>query len=108
LFKNILLNIKSFISIFRLFRSKRPSLVVGAGGYVCGPTLLVGKLLSIPIFIIEQNAVMGLTNKILGWIADKIFVHFSETKGLSPSLARKVVVVGNPTRKSIAPVPLKN
>ena len=107
LFKNIILNLKSFVSIYNAFRKKRPALVIGAGGYVCGPTLLVGKILSIPVFIIEQNAVMGLTNKILGWIADKIFVHFTETKGLSPSLARKVVVVGNPTRKAIAPVPLK-
>lgn len=107
LFKNIILNLKSFFSIYRTFKKKRPTVIVGAGGYVCGPTLLVGKILSIPTFIIEQNAVMGLTNKILGWIVDKIFVHFTETKGLSPKLARKVIVVGNPTRKSIAPVPLK-
>ncbi len=107
LLKNIILNFKSFMSILKTFKTKRPALIVGAGGYVCGPTLLVGKILGIPVFIIEQNAVMGLTNKILGWIADKIFVHFTETKGLSPSLSRKVVVVGNPTRKSIGPVPLK-
>ncbi len=104
LVKNISHNFISFFSIFYLFISKRPNFIVGAGGYVCGPTLLAGFLQRVPVFIIEQNAVMGLTNKILGWISSRIFVHFTKTKGLSPSLAKKVRVVGNPTRKSIRPV----
>lgn len=104
LIKNIILNFLSFISIFFFFLKKRPAFIVGAGGYVCGPTLLAGFLQFIPVFIIEQNAVMGLTNRILGWISSKIFVHFTETKGLSNFLRRKMSVVGNPTRKSIRPV----
>jgi UDP-N-acetylglucosamine--N-acetylmuramyl-(pentapeptide) pyrophosphoryl-undecaprenol N-acetylglucosamine transferase len=104
LFKNILLNFISFIKIFFLYLKKRPQFIVGAGGYVCGPTLLAGYLQFIPVFIIEQNAVMGLTNKILGWISTRIFVHFTKTKGLSASLAKKVRVVGNPTRKAIQPI----
>ena len=105
--KNVALNLMSFLSIFFSFLKKRPEFIVGAGGYVCGPTLLAGYLQGIPVFIIEQNAVMGLTNKILGWISSRIFVHFTETKGLSPKLREKVRVVGNPTRKSIQPVPVK-
>jgi UDP-N-acetylglucosamine--N-acetylmuramyl-(pentapeptide) pyrophosphoryl-undecaprenol N-acetylglucosamine transferase len=105
--KNIFLNLMSFFSIFFLYLKKRPSFIVGAGGYVCGPTLLAGYLQRVPVFIIEQNAVMGLTNKILGWISTRIFVHFSKTKGLSDSLLSKVRVVGNPTRKSIQPVAKK-
>lgn len=107
LLKNIVLNVISFFTIFKIYLSKRPSFIVGAGGYVCGPTLLAGFLQFIPVFIIEQNAVMGLTNRILGWISAKIFVHFSKTKGLSASLKHKVRVVGNPTRKSIQPVAKK-
>lgn len=108
LFKNILHNFISFFSIFFTLLKHRPQFIVGAGGYVCGPTLLAGFLQFIPVFIIEQNAVMGLTNKILGWISKRIFVHFTETKGLSQSLSRKVRVVGNPTRKSIQPVSFKS
>jgi UDP-N-acetylglucosamine--N-acetylmuramyl-(pentapeptide) pyrophosphoryl-undecaprenol N-acetylglucosamine transferase len=104
LLKNFFLNIYSFLSILIFFVRKRPQFIIGAGGYVCGPTLLAGFLLFIPVFIIEQNAVMGLTNRILGWISSKIFVHFTETKGLSKNLEKKVLVVGNPTRKSIRPV----
>lgn len=89
LLKNILLNILSFISIFSLYLKKRPDFVVGAGGYVCGPTLLAGYLLFIPVFIIEQNAVMGLTNRLLGWFSRRIFVHFSRTLGLPPKLKIK-------------------
>lgn len=104
LISNIVMNFVSFFSILMKFAKERPKFVVGAGGYVCGPTLLAGFLLAIPVFIIEQNAVMGLTNRILGWISTRIFVHFTKTKGLSDSLARKVRVVGNPTRKAIQPV----
>jgi UDP-N-acetylglucosamine--N-acetylmuramyl-(pentapeptide) pyrophosphoryl-undecaprenol N-acetylglucosamine transferase len=104
LVKNILLNFYSFLSIFILYLRKRPQFIVGAGGYVCGPSLLAGFLQRIPVFIIEQNAVMGLTNRILGWISLRIFVHFTKTKGLSNHLEKKVRVVGNPTRKSIQPV----
>lgn len=104
LVSNVAMNLLSFISILIEFMKKRPKVIVGAGGYVCGPTLLAGYLLFIPVFIIEQNAVMGLTNRILGWISTRIFVHFTKTKGLSNHLAKKVRVVGNPTRKSIQPV----
>lgn len=107
LLKNVMLNLLSFMQIFFSFIKERPKFVFGAGGYVCGPTLLAGHLLFIPVFIVEQNAVMGLTNKILGWISARIFVHFNKTKGLSDSLMKKVRVVGNPTRKSIQPVPRK-
>ncbi len=104
---NVAMNLVSFFSILFLFITNRPRLIVGAGGYVCGPSLLAGYLLFIPVFIIEQNAVMGLTNRILGWISSRIFVHFTETQGLSAHLQKKVRVVGNPTRKSIQPVPPK-
>ena len=107
LLKNIVQNFLSFVSIFVLYLTKRPKVIVGAGGYVCGPTLLAGFLQFIPVYIIEQNAVMGLTNRILGWISKKIFVHFTKTKGLSENLKSKVIVVGNPTRKSIQPIPAK-
>lgn len=104
---NVLKNVLSFLSVLKIFIKSRPTFIVGAGGYVCGPTLLAGFLLKVPVFIIEQNAVMGLTNRILGWISSLIFVHFTKTKGLSESLKNKVRVVGNPTRKEIRPVSWK-
>jgi UDP-N-acetylglucosamine--N-acetylmuramyl-(pentapeptide) pyrophosphoryl-undecaprenol N-acetylglucosamine transferase len=99
--KSILMNILVLISIMRKFQSRRPEFVIGAGGYVCGPTLLAAKLLGIPVFIIEQNAVLGLTNRLLSYVANLVFLHFQQTQGLSSVLQKKARVVGNPIRQSI-------
>ncbi|MFA7614134.1 MAG: UDP-N-acetylglucosamine--N-acetylmuramyl-(pentapeptide) pyrophosphoryl-undecaprenol N-acetylglucosamine transferase [Candidatus Caldatribacteriota bacterium] len=107
LIRNILNNLKSFWKILKNFQETRPVFVVGAGGYVCGPTLLAAYLLGIKVYIIEQNAVMGLTNRLLSFFSSKIFVHFEKTLGLRPRDMHKVRVVGNPTRSTITPVPLK-
>ncbi len=98
LFKNFVV----FLKIFKTFRARRPDFVVGAGGYVCGPTLLAARLQGIPVFIFEQNAVLGLTNKLLARLSTVIFTHFRDTQGIPASLNSKVRVVGNPTRSSIA------
>jgi len=50
----------------------------------------------IPTAIAEQNAIPGITNKILGYFADKIFVTYSQTQTFFPQT--KVVVSGNPVR----------
>lgn len=98
LFKNLTLNVLSFISMLILYLKNRPKLIIGAGGYVCGPTLLAGWMLGIPVYIIEQNAIAGLTNRILQKISKKVFTHFKNTKGIEP---KKVFVSGNPVRSQI-------
>lgn len=96
---NIFKNLFSFICLFFLFLFERPIAVIGAGGYVCGPTLMAAKILLIPIFIIEQNAIMGLTNRLLSKFSNLIFLNFKETKGVKNQ--HKTKVVGNPIRKNI-------
>jgi UDP-N-acetylglucosamine--N-acetylmuramyl-(pentapeptide) pyrophosphoryl-undecaprenol N-acetylglucosamine transferase len=98
---NTLFNIKVFISIFFKYLLNRPAFIVGAGGYVCGPALLAGKIIGIPIFIIEQNAVVGMTNRILSRFANMIFTNFKITKGLQAST--KIIQTGNPVRSQIKP-----
>lgn len=107
LFKNIIANVSSFWKIFKTFKTTKPAFVVGAGGYVCGPTLLAAYLQGIKVYIIEQNAFMGLTNRLLSFFSSKIFVHFPKTKGLNQKYLSKVRVVGNPTRSAIKPVSQK-
>lgn len=96
---NTFKNLKVFLNLLNTYRKTNPKFLIGAGGYVCGPSLLAAKILGIKIFIIEQNATLGLTNKILSLIADRIFVHFKNTKGLESN--KRVVVAGNPIRKNI-------
>lgn len=99
LFINISKNILIFSKLFFKFLVNRPRFVVGAGGYVCGPTLLAAWMIGVPIFIVEQNAVMGVTNKLLSKISKKIFVNFKETKGLENKT--NVIESGNPISSKI-------
>lgn len=75
----------------------RPKLVLGVGGYVTGPFVLMAWLLRIPTAIQEQNSMPGMTNRILGRIVDKIFISFENSKKYFPE--RKVKVTGNPIRE---------
>ena len=77
-----------------------PDMVVGVGGYASGPAVLAAYLMGIPTSIAEQNAIPGVTNKILGNIAGKIFVTYPRTQQCFPR--RKVVISGNPVRASFA------
>ena len=77
--------------------NKRPSLVVGVGGYASGPLVLSAWLLRVPILIHEQNSFPGFTNKWLGRIADKVAVSFKESSKFFPR--DKVEVTGNMIRE---------
>ena len=96
---NTFKNLAVFIKLIFANLLKRPKFIIGAGGYVCGPSLMAGWILGIPVYIIEQNACVGVTNKILSKFSKKIFTHFSHTRGLKES--HKIVLAGNPVRSSI-------
>lgn len=97
--KSLAANISTFFKLLAFYLRNRPAFIFGAGGYVCGPALMAGFILGIPVFILEQNSVLGLTNRILSLFSKKTFTHFAKTIGLSDS--KDSVVVGNPVRESI-------
>lgn len=76
----------------------RPDLIIGVGGYSSVPVLLMAKLQGIPYLIHEQNAIPGLSNKLLGRWAKLICLSFSQTSGFNPS---KSIVTGNPLRPGL-------
>ncbi len=80
-----------------ILREFQPQLVLGVGGYASGPTLLAAFLLGMRRAIQEQNVMPGMTNRILKWFSQRIFVSFEEAKKYFPE--KKVVVTGNPIRK---------
>ena len=87
-------------SLFLLLRC-RPSVVIGFGGYVTGPIVLLAAMLNIKTIIHEQNVYPGRANKILSRFVDKIAINFPETKKYLKGMAHKVIVSGNPLRKSL-------
>ena len=76
----------------------KPDIVIGTGGYVCGPIVKVAHKLKIRAFIHEQNALPGLTNKLLEKYVEKIFIGFEDAKH-NFKKQHKVIVSGNPVRK---------
>jgi UDP-N-acetylglucosamine--N-acetylmuramyl-(pentapeptide) pyrophosphoryl-undecaprenol N-acetylglucosamine transferase len=80
----------------RILKKFRPDVVVGVGGYASGPVLLAAKLLRLPTLIHEQNAALGLTNRLLGRWVDRVCLSFDETHCPLPS--GRMVVTGNPLR----------
>ena len=75
----------------------QPQLVLGVGGYASGPTLLAAFLLGKKRAIQEQNVMPGMTNRILKWFSQRIFVSFEEARKYFPE--KKTLVTGNPIRK---------
>jgi len=78
-------------AIFRL----RPDVVLGMGGYVAFPGGMMASLLARPLAVHEQNAIAGLTNRILAGVADKTMSAF-------PHALKGAEWTGNPVRDEIA------
>ncbi|MFL6757804.1 MAG: undecaprenyldiphospho-muramoylpentapeptide beta-N-acetylglucosaminyltransferase [Sphingomicrobium sp.] len=85
-----------------LYRQFTPDAVVGFGGYPAFPALLAANAMGIPTILHEQNAVLGRVNRLLAGSAAAIATAYAEIDRLKPGHARKVELVGNPVRESVA------
>jgi UDP-N-acetylglucosamine--N-acetylmuramyl-(pentapeptide) pyrophosphoryl-undecaprenol N-acetylglucosamine transferase len=63
----------------RRLEKLKPQLVMGMGGHASGPVGVAAWTLGIPLAIHEQNAIPGLTNRLLGHLASRIFLSFPDT-----------------------------
>ncbi|HMJ09140.1 MAG TPA: glycosyltransferase, partial [Pyrinomonadaceae bacterium] len=54
--KGLALLPQSFVEARRIMREFKPDVVVGSGGYVSGPILLVASLMRIPTLVMDSNA----------------------------------------------------
>ncbi|HSP81107.1 MAG TPA: undecaprenyldiphospho-muramoylpentapeptide beta-N-acetylglucosaminyltransferase [Myxococcaceae bacterium] len=89
----------SFVESVRILRKHKPDVVVGVGGYASGPVVLAAWLLGIPTAVQEQNALPGLTNKVLGRFVRVVFTAFEGAGRFFPR--RKVQLIGNPIRRKL-------
>lgn len=91
--------IQSLREAKKILKEYKPDLVVGFGGYITGPVLKKALCLNIPVVIQEQNAVPGLTNKLLGNKVDYILAGFD---GMEKYFNSSITIhTGNPVREDI-------
>lgn len=84
-----------------IVRQVRPQAVLGMGGFVAGPGALAAWILGKPLLIHEQNAIPGLTNRLLAPLAKEVMEAFP---GSFPP-RRKAHHTGNPVRQAIVDLP---
>ena len=90
---------KGVMRAMKIVKDFRPDVVIGTGGYVCGPILLAASLRRIPTLIQEQNVVPGITNKILSKFVTKVAVGTPEAAKNFPK--SKTIFTGNPIRSEV-------
>jgi UDP-N-acetylglucosamine--N-acetylmuramyl-(pentapeptide) pyrophosphoryl-undecaprenol N-acetylglucosamine transferase len=95
---------KSFLSALSLIRKFGPDVVVGAGGYVSGPVVLMAALTHRRTLVMESNALPGWTNRVLARFVDRAAVSFEQSL---PFFRGKGVVTGNPVRREFFEIPPK-
>jgi UDP-N-acetylglucosamine--N-acetylmuramyl-(pentapeptide) pyrophosphoryl-undecaprenol N-acetylglucosamine transferase len=86
---------QSLADAWRVVSTRRPQLVIGVGGYSSGPVVLVAALRGVATMVLEQNAVPGLTNRLLAPFVRAAAVTYDSTRSFFGS---KAVVSGNPVR----------
>lgn len=81
--------IKGFFQAYAALKRFSPRVVFSTGGYASIPTVLAAKALFVPIILHEQNAVLGLANRIMSIFAKQVLLSFGNG------------AVGNPIRQEI-------
>lgn len=91
----------------RVLRRVRPVAALGMGGFASGPGGVAAWLLRVPLLIHEQNAVAGLTNRLLAPLAVVVLAAFPAAfQGrFGGKNGQKPIICGNPVRPAIAGLP---
>jgi UDP-N-acetylglucosamine--N-acetylmuramyl-(pentapeptide) pyrophosphoryl-undecaprenol N-acetylglucosamine transferase len=93
----------SAMDAWRVLARRRPGVVVGVGGYSSGPIVALARMRGIPTLLMEQNAMPGLTNRLLARVTTAAAVTYEES---IPHFGRKAFIAGNPVRREFfAPPP---
>jgi len=95
---------RSLARTWGLFRRLRPEAVVVTGGYAGGPAGIAAGATGVPLVLQEQNAMPGITTRVLARWADQVHLAFPEAAGFLPARAfERTVESGNPVRTGRVP-----
>jgi UDP-N-acetylglucosamine--N-acetylmuramyl-(pentapeptide) pyrophosphoryl-undecaprenol N-acetylglucosamine transferase len=104
--ENLLFPVKFVVSLMQslfLMIKLKPDVVVGTGGYVCGPPLFVATLLGLPTLIQEQNSFPGVTTRLLASRVNQVHLSFKSSQQYLKRVDN-TCVSGNPTRASVGTI----
>jgi UDP-N-acetylglucosamine--N-acetylmuramyl-(pentapeptide) pyrophosphoryl-undecaprenol N-acetylglucosamine transferase len=93
----------SMMQSFVLLLTKKPDVVVGTGGYVCGPPVMAASLLGIPTLIQEQNSYPGVTTRLLANRVNQVHITFESTRRFL-GRSDNVQLTGNPVRALVGTI----
>lgn len=99
-FKNIVELPKSVLDSRKILKEFNPDIVIGTGGYVCGPVLYAASGLGIPTLVHESNAYPGITTRLLSGRVDTVAVGARAAEEHIKN-AQNVLYTGNPVRPEI-------
>ena len=91
----------SAVDAWRLISRRRPDVVIGVGGYSSGPVVAVAVMRRIPTMVLEQNAVPGLTNRLLARFVTRAAVTYDASLKY---FGARAFVSGNPVRREFLEV----
>lgn len=92
--------IQSFFEAAKLIKRLKPDVVIGTGGYVCGPVLYVAAKKGVPTLIHESNAFPGVTNRILARYVNHVAISFKDSQKYFKK-TNNLVHTGNPIRQEL-------
>jgi UDP-N-acetylglucosamine--N-acetylmuramyl-(pentapeptide) pyrophosphoryl-undecaprenol N-acetylglucosamine transferase len=110
-------SLENFVCLFNFFKGTLesvltlirfgPDVVVAFGSLVSVPVIFFAWIFRIKTILHEQNVIPGRANRFLSWVADRIAISFSETKGHLRAYAKKLVLTGNPLRACLKKIDKK-
>ncbi len=95
--KNMVKTLNSIRKTKKIIKEFKPDIVIGTGGYICGPVMLAAKSLKIPTMLHESNAFPGIAVKMFSKKVDEVLVGFEDAIKRIPK-AKKIVLTGTPTK----------
>jgi len=90
---------KSILKSMAIIRSDPPDFILSIGGYAAGPVALAAAILRVPLYLVEPNAIPGLSNRLVSKFAKIVFTAFDEAKEYFKN--NNIKCIGNPVRTEI-------
>ena len=95
--QNMFKTLKSYSKAKKIIKNFNPNLVIGTGGFICGPVLLAATRLKIPTIIHESNSYPGIATKLLSGKVNTVLIAFEDARKRLKK-AKNIVLTGTPTK----------